>query len=101
MYPQIANNNSDSQWDLIALGLEEPLPSQDVIDELYVLYAALYFNMCLIQITFQGQYILRKDLPNDADHPSPPVLRKSEPRPSHAAAYMSALHYVVSCCICQ
>jgi hypothetical protein len=54
MYPPIANNNSDAQWDLIALGLEEPLPSQDVIDELYVLYAALYFNMSLIQNHLPG-----------------------------------------------
>lgn len=25
---------SDSQWDMIGLGLEEPLPTQDVVDEL-------------------------------------------------------------------
>lgn len=25
---------SDPQWDMIGLGLEEPLPTQDVIDEL-------------------------------------------------------------------
>jgi hypothetical protein len=48
MYPPI-DINSDAQWDLIALGLEEPLPSQDVIDELYVLHAALYSNISLIQ----------------------------------------------------
>lgn len=34
----------DTQWDLISLGLEEPLPSQDVIDELYVLHVALFLN---------------------------------------------------------
>lgn len=27
---------SDPQWDLISLGLEEPLPTQDAIDELWV-----------------------------------------------------------------
>jgi hypothetical protein len=27
---------NDPSWDLISLGLEEPLPTQDVIDELYV-----------------------------------------------------------------
>lgn len=26
--------NNDPSWDLISLGLEEPLPTQDVIDEL-------------------------------------------------------------------
>ncbi|CAG7957386.1 unnamed protein product [Penicillium salamii] len=28
--------SGNSQWDLISLGLEEPLPSQDVIEELYI-----------------------------------------------------------------
>lgn len=29
---------SDSQWDMIGLGLEEPLPTQDVVDELEIIY---------------------------------------------------------------
>lgn len=29
--------NGDFSWEMISLGLEEPLPAQDVIDELYVL----------------------------------------------------------------
>lgn len=29
-----ANIPTDPQWDLISLGLEEPLPAQDAIDEL-------------------------------------------------------------------
>ena len=40
--PPTTQGGGNSQWDLISLGLEEPLPSQDVIDELYVLYAASY-----------------------------------------------------------
>jgi hypothetical protein len=33
--------DGNTQWDLISLGLEEPLPSQDVIDELYVIQVEL------------------------------------------------------------
>lgn len=29
--------NGDFSWEMISLGLEEPLPTQDVVDELYVL----------------------------------------------------------------
>jgi hypothetical protein len=56
MYPPIPDNgnNPQAQWDLIALGLEEPLPTQDVIDELYVLPAALYPNIHLILNPFPG-----------------------------------------------
>jgi hypothetical protein len=51
LYPPqpTAQGNSNSPWDLISLGLEEPLPSQDVVDELYVLYAAFYLDWSLIQ----------------------------------------------------
>jgi hypothetical protein len=34
--PHATRGGSDPQWDLISLGLEEPLPPQDAIDELYV-----------------------------------------------------------------
>lgn len=30
--------SSELSWEMIGLGLEEPLPSQEVIDELYVLH---------------------------------------------------------------
>ena len=33
-YPPVNSIPRDPQWDLISLGLEEPLPAQDVIDEL-------------------------------------------------------------------
>jgi hypothetical protein len=29
----------DFSWDMIGLGLEEPLPSQDIIDDMYVFEA--------------------------------------------------------------
>lgn len=34
--PHVPNIPADQHWDLISLGLEEPLPPQDVIDDLYV-----------------------------------------------------------------
>lgn len=33
-FPETNNIPSGPQWDLISLGLEEPLPAQDAIDEL-------------------------------------------------------------------
>jgi hypothetical protein len=33
--------NGDFSWEMISLGLEEPLPRQDVIDELYVCSRAI------------------------------------------------------------
>ncbi|KAJ5777991.1 Transcription factor [Penicillium odoratum] len=37
-YPPTNNIQSDPQWDLISLGLEEPLPAQDAIDELEAIF---------------------------------------------------------------
>lgn len=37
--------SGNSQWDLISLGLEEPLPSQDVIEELYVICAVSIWKL--------------------------------------------------------
>ena len=59
--PPTTQGGGNSQWDLISLGLEEPLPSQDVIDELYVFYPAFYMNWCLIQWYCLGMlYSLRR-----------------------------------------
>ena len=41
--PPTEQGGGNAHWDLISLGLEEPLPAQDVIDELYVFYAPFYF----------------------------------------------------------
>lgn len=61
--PPTIQGSGNSQWDLISLGLEEPLPSQDVIDELYVLYAAFHMNWCLIQWYCLGMlYSLRRSI---------------------------------------
>ncbi|KAJ5972194.1 uncharacterized protein N7479_002112 [Penicillium vulpinum] len=40
LYPPLSSTpgGGNTQWDLISLGLEEPLPSQDVIDELEALF---------------------------------------------------------------
>lgn len=44
--PQHTATNGNSQWDLISLGLDEPLPDQDVIEELYVIPIELIWNLC-------------------------------------------------------
>jgi hypothetical protein len=42
--PPHATQGGNSQWDLISLGLEEPLPSRDVIEELYVICLELFWS---------------------------------------------------------
>ncbi|KAJ6089725.1 hypothetical protein N7467_004941 [Penicillium canescens] len=68
MYPPIANNNSDAQWDLIALGLEEPLPSQDVIDELDAIFFEKTYPM--MPIIHRPRYFASLNL---APHMRPPI----------------------------
>ncbi|KGO78544.1 Transcription factor, fungi [Penicillium italicum] len=43
--PPTTQAGSNSHWDLISLGLEEPLPSQDVIDELDALFFEKIYPM--------------------------------------------------------
>lgn len=43
--PPTTQDGGNSQWDLISLGLEEPLPSQDVIDELDALFFEKIYPM--------------------------------------------------------
>ncbi|KAJ5478078.1 hypothetical protein N7530_003587 [Penicillium desertorum] len=47
LYPPqpTTQDNSNSPWDLISLGLEEPLPSQDVVDELDALFFEKVYPM--------------------------------------------------------
>ncbi|OQE43566.1 hypothetical protein PENCOP_c003G04093 [Penicillium coprophilum] len=50
LYPPLTTQGGDNpQWDLISLGLEEPLPSQDVIDELEaIFFEKIYPTMPII-----------------------------------------------------
>ncbi|OQD87677.1 hypothetical protein PENANT_c005G10767 [Penicillium antarcticum] len=70
MYPPIANTGSDpqTQWDLIALGLEEPLPSQDVIDELDAIFFEKVYQM--LPIIHRPRYFASLNL---APHMRPPI----------------------------
>ncbi|CAI7672461.1 unnamed protein product [Penicillium discolor] len=43
--PPTTQGGGNSQWDLISLGLEEPLPAQDVIDELDALFFEKIYPM--------------------------------------------------------
>ena len=78
-------------WEMIGLGLEEPLPMQEAIDELYV--------QCLVRLTvtdtIQYQRILRKMSPLCTHASQIPVLFINEPRSASQTASMSSLRDVV------
>ncbi|KAK5797763.1 hypothetical protein VI817_004054 [Penicillium citrinum] len=59
---------SDPQWDMIGLGLEEPLPTQDVIDEL----ESIYFEKIqpMLPLLHRPRYFTSLNL---APHMRPPV----------------------------
>ncbi|KAJ5779462.1 hypothetical protein N7457_007182 [Penicillium paradoxum] len=57
-----------TQWDLISLGLEEPLPSQDVIDELDALFFEKIYPM--MPIIHRPRYFAALNLP---PHMRPPI----------------------------
>lgn len=60
--PPPITQGDNSQWDLISLGLEEPLPPQDVIDELYVFYAPFYLWSLIHWYRAGTLYSLRKSI---------------------------------------
>ncbi|CAG7927163.1 unnamed protein product [Penicillium olsonii] len=66
--PQHTTTSGNSQWDLISLGLEEPLPSQDVIDELDTLFFEKIYPM--MPIIHRPRYYAALDL---APNMRPPV----------------------------
>jgi hypothetical protein len=52
--PPHTAHEGNTQWDLISLGLEEPLPSQDVIDELYAIQMKLLWKAVLTPLPRLG-----------------------------------------------
>lgn len=55
-------------WEMIGLGLEEPLPPQETIDELYVIYVLAILREMLM--------IYRHQIYFDKIHPSLPMIHK-------------------------
>jgi len=61
-------DDSTFTWEMIGLGLEEPLPPQETIDDLYV-NTPLIWRECSTHTIMQASYLFRKDTPvcsNDA-----------------------------------
>ncbi|KAJ5567411.1 hypothetical protein N7535_006717, partial [Penicillium sp. DV-2018c] len=66
--PHAIRGNSDHQWDLISLGLEEPLPPQDAIDELDAIFFERIYPMT--PIIHRPRYFAALNL---ASHLRPPI----------------------------
>lgn len=85
-------------WEMIGLGLEEPLPNQDVIDDLYVQLEAPLFNIVLsLTRHHQPPNILREDPSICTDNTSPALPSGNESCSKYAASCLPALHHLVSC----
>jgi len=56
-------------WEMIGLGLEEPLPPQDTIDELYVMIPLKFLGM-------RAYIVCRHQIYFDKIHPSLPMIHK-------------------------
>jgi hypothetical protein len=64
-------------WEMIGLGLEEPLPPQETIDELYVMIPFHKLVQKLI-LHIQTPNLLRQDPPIYANDPQIPISRGNE-----------------------
>jgi hypothetical protein len=64
-------------WEMIGLGLEEPLPPQETIDELYVMITFYPLEQKLI-LHFQTPNLLRQDPSINANDSQVPVPRSHE-----------------------
>ncbi|KAF1915234.1 fungal-specific transcription factor domain-containing protein [Ampelomyces quisqualis] len=62
------NGDADFSWEMISLGLEEPLPPQDVMDELYQIYFAKLHM--LLPVVHRPRFFAALNL---APHMRPPV----------------------------
>lgn len=78
-------------WDLIALGLEEPLPPQEVMDDLYG-HAATCRNDATD--TWQIPNLLFQSSSHNTHYTQTTLSRSAQPRPPYASTGMSAIHYV-------
>ena len=78
----------DFSWDMISLGLEEPLPSQDIIDDMYVFEA-----ICeIVRLTeIQDPNLLREDSSIITNDPSSAVPGCNGSGTSHAPSSCPAV----------
>lgn len=91
--------NGDFSWEMISLGLEEPLPTQDVIDELYVTLRTLYSSSTPLIGSLQHGDLFRQGVSHHGDHPSSPLFCCYVLGSQHATSCLFALYYVVYSCL--
>jgi hypothetical protein len=76
-----------TSWEMIGLGLEEPLPPPDVMEDLYV-----QCDYSITQLTRQQiPDLLYKNPHLDTNHPPATVHGSAQSRPAHAAARGAAI----------
>lgn len=82
----------ETSWEMIGLGLEEPLPPQEIMDDLYEQnpVCGMMAALTLLQIS----NILLQDPSHIARHTQTTVHGRSESISSSAPAGVSAIHYV-------
>ena len=80
-------------WEMIGLGLEEPLPPQETIDELYVMISFYSLEQKLI-LHFQTSNLLRQDPPINANDSQVPVPRSHEFVSTEAFSFCSLIKLV-------
>jgi hypothetical protein len=84
-------------WDMISLGLEEPLPSPDIIDELYVSSISIDKGTISLLTQCQSSNILQRDPPVDSHHSLAAVHDGLESCSSYATSSLSAIYNLGSC----
>ena len=86
------NDAEDTSWEMIGLGLEEPLPPQEIQDDLYEqnLACSMVFSLTFRQIS----NIFRQDPSLNARHTQTTVHGRSEPGSSYAPAGLPAIYHV-------
>jgi hypothetical protein len=82
----------EPSWEMIGLGLEEPLPPQEIMDDLYeeIPACSSVASLTLGQIS----NIFLQDLPHTTHHTQTTIPRRSEPGSSYAPASLPAIHHV-------
>lgn len=81
--------------ELLALGLEEPLPPQDMMDELFVISREI---LCRKYSQWQIRHLFRKIPSNHADDAQAAVLCFIRQVTQHASSHMLALRHVDNGC---
>lgn len=82
----------ETSWEMIGLGLEEPLPPQEIMDDLYEQNLAR--SMVVALTLFQISNILLQDPSHTARHTQTTVYGRTEPFSSSAPAGLFAIHHV-------